>query len=225
MNIQIVSPYRKCPFNCPMCIAAKEDSNGYANLYQENEQVYFETLNTILNRTEYKTAVLTGDTEPTLFNEWINKMVAFLLVRDISIELQTKNYGYGYAPNRAIDIIAYSIPTLKDYYKFLQPLQVFPQKARAVILLTKEILPVLTFSNLKSLPVAQLTFKVLQYGEGESQNEWASKNTLNCQDMEYIEKLSERLKKEFSVKIDRNCMDSRNRYRIFQIDGKLREKW
>lgn len=224
MNIQIVSPYKKCPFNCPMCIAAKEDTNGYSNLYQNDKTAYFEKLHLILSQNPYKTAVLTGDTEPTLFNEWINEMVDFLYPYDMPIELQTKNYTYGRKANPAINIIAYSIPTLADYHKFIGT-PTNPGKTRAVILLTKEIIPVLTLTNLQKLPVAQITFKVLQYGEGVAQNEYVSKNTLNSQDMEYIERLGENLKKDFSVRIDKNCMDSKNRYRIFQINGRLYGKW
>ena len=36
MNLQLCSPYKKCPFNCPMCIAATDDGevNNVFNLFE-----------------------------------------------------------------------------------------------------------------------------------------------------------------------------------------------
>ena len=146
MNLQLCSPYKKCPFNCPMCIAATDDGevNNVFNLFEAEP---FEYMKKVLEATINKDAVvITGDTEPTLFPEWISKMLKLLSLVDYNgkIELQTKNYNLGYFlhdwANDGLTTVAYSATCPKDIDRIIEMMKTHSSycKTRLVVLLTRE---------------------------------------------------------------------------------------
>lgn len=110
MNLQVVSPYRKCPFGCPMCIASTDYEYPYEDLYKRNEAEYIIQLRNALHGMSGK-VVITGDTEPTLFMDWVEKVIAHSELCGRKTELQTKNYAVDIDRLKGLDTLAYSITT------------------------------------------------------------------------------------------------------------------
>lgn len=86
--IHALSPFKTCPFACPFCCAKD-------NLTNQNTELapgYWE--NAARSIVGYKNIMLTGDTEPTLFPEWLSKLVHLANTFDLITELRTHNYKY-----------------------------------------------------------------------------------------------------------------------------------
>lgn len=234
MNLQLCSPYKKCPFNCPMCIAATDDGeiNNVPNLFGENRFEYYLKLGQALRGK--KTVVITGDTEPTLFPNWISSVLNYMrnLEYQGKIELQTKNYHITSLvkewSNHDLDLVAYSATCPDDLDKVFKMMntEIISCKTRLVILLTDENVDYLYTTSIKNFAkFSQITFKVLQNPNCEEKTKVI--NNIKNFDDNKLKKIIDTLKEytSCSVRVDENCMDSEGRYEIMRIDGNIYKTW
>lgn len=222
MNLQVCIPYQKCPFKCPMCIASERPV--YNNYYKENQEMYIEDMLCAIEDVEAHDIILTGNTEPTLDRNWF-RVVSETIKNEfpnMPIELQTKNYNLKGFNLSKIDVLAYSIIDTRDYLKAWS-FRKIKRTNRLVILLTKEF-NFLTAKNFNAFGFDQITFKVLQYGVSEKNNKWVDENKM--EDLSNIYDIVDRFNgSETSVRIDTDCQESENRYRIFREDGNVYKEW
>lgn len=220
MNLQICCPYKKCPFGCPTCIAATDYVYPYGDIYFSNREKYLDILRSTIGK--YDTYVLTGDTEPTLFYDWIKDVVSVL--KGQNIELQTKNYWVNIDKLEGITTLAISIPSYKDYQKYY-PLRArlfsFPGKVRLVFLAIKELESSSIFCADPFL-ADEITVKELQLPEAKEEQENVIQMRGNKN--KWIALLAP-LQGMFSVRYDANCMEAAGRYEILRTDGKFYDKW
>lgn len=220
MNLQVCCPYKKCPFGCPTCIAATDYKYPYGDIYFTEKERYLELLRSTIGK--YDKYILTGDTEPTLFYEWIKDVCTALEGQEI--ELQTKNYHVDL--NRIeglVDTLAISIPTLKDweqYQKMAGYLFSFSGNVRLVFLETKELEVPKVFNML--VLAEQITVKKLQIPEAEEERKAVEQLKGNPVFWKFFLNMNKGL---CSVRYDENCMDSAGRYEILRTDGNFYEKW
>lgn len=220
MNLQVCCPYKKCPFGCPTCIAATDYQYPYGDIYFTNKQKYLELLKSTIG--QYDKYILTGDTEPTLFYEWIQDVCTVLKGQEI--ELQTKNYWVDLNKIEGfVDTLAISIPTLKDWEKY-KPMALqlfsFAGKIRLVFLEVKE----LESSNLlnETILADQITVKRLQLPEAEEERKAVEAMRGNTTFWHLFLKINENA---CSCRYDVNCMDAAGRYKILRTDGNFYDKW
>lgn len=235
MNLQLCSPYKKCPFNCPMCIAATDDGevNNVFNLFEAEP---FEYMKRVIEAVRDKeTVVITGDTEPTLFPQWISKMLKLLSLMDYEgkIELQTKNYNLGYyLPDWAADgltTVAYSATCVKDIDRVFEMIKSYVGgcRTRLVVLLTEENVDYLFHKvNIRDFKqFSEITFKVLQSPNCEEANKVV--HNIKYYDENKLSLILETLREHTncSVRVDTNCMEAEGRYEILRINGETYKTW
>ena len=220
MNLQVCIPYKKCPFNCPMCIATGRKK--FDDLYYNNKNEYLRVLKEKV--IEYKDIILTGDTDPTLDREWLEDVIS--AIREIAptknIELQTRNYNLKSYNLDGLSTVNYSITCLSDYLKAWN-FRNIEGVNRLVILLTDEF-EIFDTSTFNPMGFDQITFKVLQESADEGVNKYITRHKLKN-----IDKIYKIMNKyngtDISVRVDENCQASENRYRIFRSDGKIYKNW
>ena len=79
----------------------------FSDLFYEKHPVeYIERLISIVKEYDIDTVVITGSTEPTLFLDWIEKVVTSVRPYVRQIEIQTRNYQF--MGMEGIDVVAYS---------------------------------------------------------------------------------------------------------------------
>ena len=176
MNMQVCIPYQKCPFKCPMCIASGRPT--FDNVYKSNYAQYTRNLIEYINDYEIDNVVITGTTDPTLDRTWLRKVTDEIKAHEphLPIEIQTKNYNLKGYNLHNIDVLAYSITSVKDYLKAWQ-FRKIQRTNRLVILLTKEF-DFLTADNFNTFGFDQITFKVLQEGADLDNNKWVQENAM-----------------------------------------------
>jgi len=204
-----------------MCIASGRPT--YENLYKENTDLYLRRLTDLIEGYDIEDIVLTGNTDPTLDRNWLRIVTNEIKENyNLPIEIQTKNYNLkGYNLSQ-IDVLAYSITSVKDYLKAWQ-FRKIPRTNRLVILLTKEF-DFLTADNFNAFGFDQITFKVLQEGADLEQNKWVQDNAMT--DLSNIYDIVNRFNgTDISVRIDTNCQDSENRYVIYREDANVYKEW
>lgn len=221
MNLQVVSPYRKCPFACPMCIAATDYQYPYEDLYKSNEADYILQLRNALHGFSGD-VIITGDTEPTLFMDWVKKVIAHAELCGRKTELQTKNYAVDVSELKGLGTLAYSITNMKEYLR-IPNLKTIKGNNRLVILLTKDF-DCLDVGNFETYGFNQITFKCLQESDDPKTNEYIKANRIGNMDKIY-QIMNDLALRGVSVRIDENCMEAEDRYRIFRTDGKIYDKW
>ena len=218
MNLQVCVPYEKCPFKCPTCIA-----NGrkvFKNTYSAHHENYNLSLKNAIETKQFDNYILTGNTEPTLNRHWLRDVL--YLLKDEQTELQTRNYNLKGFNLKHLKVLAYSITDVKSYLKAWN-FRKIEGTNRLVILLTKEF-DFLTAENFNTMGFEQITFKVLQPTADENTNNYIEHNRMT--DLNEIYRIIERFNgSNVSVRIDTNCQDSENRYRVFREDGKLYRSW
>lgn len=214
MNLQLVSPYTKCPFHCPFCVAAVNEETSYSDeLYYANQPEYFARLLDTIHTYNIKTVVITGDTEPTLFPEWIEKVLMTLGHVNVKIEIQTRNYKF--KGDKRFDVVAYSFDKVPN-----EPIKSKAKQTRAVFI-NNTNLNLRELFNYKQTSKQQVTLKQMQ------------KSAYCISDVDkYIESVYRPItNKEVlalvasNIRYDANCMDSKNRYIIFRCDGEVYETW
>lgn len=221
MNLQINSPYKKCPYNCPFCIAAKCPIGLFSDdFYYNNLGGYLVRLVDIIKTHKIDTVVLTGDTEPTLFPLWVEQVASTARAFGCKVEIQTRNYNF--KPMFGFDVVAYSCTKVP-------PLSILAKQAgtytkRYTIVLTDEI----TDDEIKCLMLLrsgdnpdQITIKYLRpssYDDADI-NAWINKHKreLSPFDISFYE--------SFGVRVDTECDASKGRYLIYRTNGKLYQYW
>lgn len=223
-SLQVLTPARKCIFNCPFCIAKTHKhqnhfDNNYKNNYALWESNYIKILTT---NKDLKTIVITGTNEPMQDQDYVERVIELTRENrsDIQIELQTRYYQKLDIFNE-MDIVAYSISD----FKLLNKIDVVDNGARYVLILTN------TFDNkslndiLKEIPkkVTQITFKVLHDSKGVNPviDDWISNNKISLYTVENLKEEIKNYKEQRSIKFDENCMEAENRYMVFREDGLL----
>jgi len=223
-SLQVLTPARKCIFNCPFCIAkTHKHHNNFDNNYKDNYDLWKNNYIKILtNNEDLKTVVITGTNEPMQDQDYVKDVIKITrqIKPDIKIELQTRFYKKLDIFNE-IDIVAYSISD----FKLLNKIDVVNKGARYVLILTN------TFDNkalkdiLKEIPksVMQITFKVLHNSKGVNPliDDWIKNNKTS---LDTVQKLKEEIKNhngKRSIIFDENCMEAENRYMVFREDGLL----
>lgn len=214
MNLQLVSPYVKCPFACPFCVAAISDKSPYCDdVYTANKDEYLRRLIMIINEHNIETVVITGDTEPTLFPEWLEEVLSVLTQMDVKIEIQTRNYKFK-GDNR-YDVVAYSFDKAPE-----KIIQSNGKQTRAVFINNKN-LNLTTVLAYKANSQHQVTFKQMQktaYGI-PSIDKYIDKVYKPIHDLDRIYLAESR------IHYDENCMASEGRYIIYRCDGNIYQTW
>lgn len=114
--LQAECPYKTCPFQCKFCCSAFEGQYPFEDksLYLANKAEYFKRLDKIVQEHNITEIIVTGMTEPSLFQNYVNDMASFCKERGIESVLQTMDHGRGY---ENYDIVAYSIRDHKQMSK------------------------------------------------------------------------------------------------------------
>lgn len=221
MNLQVNSPYKKCPYNCPFCIAAKCPTNIFTDdFYYNNLGGYLMRLVDIIKEQHIDTVVITGDTEPTLFPEWVEQVRATAKAFGCKVEIQTRNYNF--KPMFGFDVVAYSCTKIPPMH--LLPKQAGTYTKRYTIVLTDEI----TNDEIKALMVLytitnkeQVTIKYLRPSsyDDTSINEWIEKHG------RVLTSADEELFASLGAHVDAKCDESEGRYIIYRTNGKLYQHW
>lgn len=213
MNLQLVSPYKKCPFACPFCVAAVSETNTYDDgLYLNNKREYLIRLATAITMNNIETVVITGDTEPTLFPEWLEDVLSVLTQYDVKIEIQTRNYKF--CGDSRYDVVAYSFDKVREIVWSKG------KQTRAVFINNKK-LNLLGVAHYRAATGQQVTVKQMQktaYGI-------ASIDNYIDEVYQPIDPDGERIMEKFGVWFDENCMVSEGRYLIFRCDGEIYKTW
>lgn len=236
MNLQLVSPYKKCPYNCPMCIARTNEEYPYPNLYESDRNQYFQKLYDALDG--ISVVVVTGSTEPTLFVDWVIDVISFIKVftPHIKIELQTKNYNVDVdALNTCgLDLISYSITNPVEYAKSTMLRGLKSGKSRITILGTDENMQAIFSDYTPCYSFDQVTIKGLHHGRTDEVNSFIYQSISKYIFERFYKNNSSVIRSDFecqlrnrniSLQLDVDCMDAKDRYKIFRIDGNIYDKW
>lgn len=226
-SLQVVTPHKECIYDCKFCISKMhKHDNKFVNNYELNKELWKNNLIKIIKENkDLKYVVITGTNEPMQSEDCVRDIIDVVRStnKEINIEIQTHFYKENSLYND-IDVVAYSIsnPFLLD--------KIIPSGkiSRYVLILTDSFNNYKLDDILKLIPknVTQITFKSLQLGEEHNKvydyilNHSISKNTFN--------KLKENInnyKGNLSIRLDNNCMDSINRYKIYREDGNLYDSW
>jgi|GEM_PF-1701312 len=223
-SLQVLTPARKCIFNCPFCIAkTHQHHNLFNNNYKDKHDFWKNNyINILTTNKDLKTVVITGTNEPMQDQEYVKEVIKITrqIRPDIKIELQTRFYKKMDIFNE-LDIVAYSI----NDFKLLNKIDVVDKGARYVLILTN------TFNNkslkdiLKEIPrkVTQVTFKVLHDSKGVNPviDNWINNNKISQDTADNLKKEIKNYNKKLSIIFDENCMEAENRYMVFREDGLL----
>jgi len=227
-SLQIVTPHLECMFNCPFCIAkAHNHKNNFENNYDNNNKLWKNNLiDVVKNNNDLKYVVITGTNEPMQSKNCVEDIINIIkgIREDIQIEIQTRYYF----PDKIydlLDVVAYSISDPK----IIKAIKPKGKIQRYVFILTDSFNGYKLDDIINLIPesVTQITFKTLQDSEGENMefdnyihNHSIDNNTLNLL-TEDVSKYSGNL----SIRLDENCMDSIDRYKIYREDGKVYDSW
>ena len=218
MNLQVNSPYKKCPYRCPFCVAGIEDGQKFFSdlFYEVHPMRYVARLVSIVKEYDIDTVVITGSTEPTLFLDWIEKVVTSVRPYVRRIEIQTRNYQF--MGMEGIDVVAYSyseIPANEHelpHYGIMRNVFIYNDT------MTPEEL-LLFFFQAKG--TFQMTVKqMIQSSYGNARiDEYikAHKKDITESDKRFLE--------FFNIRVDMDCSASENRYVIYRTDGNLYQHW
>ncbi len=227
-SLQILTPARKCMFNCPFCISkSHEHNNSFTNNYKDNYDLWKNNLIQILNQyNDLKNIVITGTNEPMQNPECVQDIID--LVRtyrsDINVELQTRYYKKMDLYDQ-LDVVAYSISD----FSFLEKIKISNVINRYVIILTDSFNNKSLIDIINKIPnnVSQLTFKYLHDSEGMNKelDNWITNHRVNTQTTISLINEIQKYNGILSVRYDGNCMDATDRYMIFREDGNLYDDW
>lgn len=227
-SLQVLTPARKCIFNCPFCISkSHEHSNEFVDNYSTNYDLWERNFIKVLTDYEdLENIVITGTNEPMQDTLCVDKIID--LTRkyriDINIELQTRYYIKHYIYNK-LDVVAYSISDFK-YLDKITPSNVIN---RYVIILTDSFNNKHLSDIINNIPntVAQITFKKLQDSNGSNieLDNWIKEHKTEDKTVNNLIYDIENYKGNLSIRYDGDCMNSENRYMIFREDGNLYNDW
>ena len=227
-SLQIVTPHMECIYNCPFCIAkAHTHENDFEDAYHKNINLWRDNLALVLlGNPDLKYVVITGTNEPMQSIDCVSdiiKMVRYYR-KDISIEIQTR----WYQPNelyKELDTVCYSISN--RYY--LDKIKPMGNISRYVIILTDSFNGMTLDDYLKVIPegVSQVTFKVLQNSLADNTpvDEWIHEHRLNQESLARLDQDIKAYQGNLSIRLDTNCMDATDRYKVFREDGYVYGDW
>lgn len=219
MNLQINSPYKPCPYQCPYCCARYESDTLFqdsetTSLYFTDKPEYMQRLRDVLSSMEFDTIVITGSTEPTLFPDWMNDVLDELELGCYrNIEVATRNTDYAGRP--PIQVISYSFHKVPKHICWS-----WAQITRAVFILHDGI-SIDDIIRYHQIACGQTTVKNLatnSYGN-PAVNDWVAQHRVTLSDGD-IKRLT-----DAGIRYDHDCNNSANRYVIFRADGKLYDSW
>ncbi len=218
MNLQVNSPYKKCPYRCPFCVAGIEDKQKFFSdlFYEVYPMRYAARLISIVKEYNIDTVVITGSTEPTLFPEWIKLVVETVRPYVRQIEIQTRNYTF--MGMEGIDVVAYSYSEIPAQ----EHAPVTHGIMRNVFVYNDTMTPEeLIYFWLSSKNLSQITVKQMvksSYGVAHI-DEYISahKKEITESDKHFLE--------YFNIQVDMDCSVSEDRYIIYRTDGNLYQHW
>lgn len=227
-SLQVVTPHMKCIFNCPFCIAKGHvHNNSFVNNYLLNHDLWQNNLIKVIKENDdLRYVVITGTNEPMQSLQCVKDIINTVksINKDIQIELQTRYYKQNELYNN-LDVVAYSISDVN----LLNKIKPLGKISRYVIILTNSFNNYSLKDILDLIPgmVSQVTFKKLINTNGVNKdvddyilNNSVDDNTLNklSQDIDMYDG-------NLSIRLDLNCMDSADRYKVFREDGNVYDNW
>lgn len=227
-SLQVVTPHMECIFNCPFCIAKGHiHNNSFVNNYLLNYDLWKNNLIKVINdNKDLKYVVITGTNEPMQSKKCVSDIIDVVrsIKEDIQIELQTRYYKQDRVFNK-LDVVAYSISNIYLINK-IKPLG---KVIRYVIILTNSFNNYSLKDILDLIPgsVSQITFKKLisTNGINKEVDNYILNNSVNSDTLNKLKKDIELYNGNISIRLDMNCMDSNNRYKIFREDGLVYDNW
>ena len=227
-SLQIVTPHIECIYNCPFCIAkAHKHENGFKDNYHYNFELWKKGLEKVLNENkDLKFVVITGTNEPMQSKDCVNDIIEIVRKNrdDISIEIQTRWYKEDETYNK-LNTVCYSI---SNKY-FLDKIKPMGEISRYVIILTDSFNDKSLEDIINKLPegVEQITFKILQNSilNNTKIDEWINSHNIDIKTLNKLEEDINNYCGNLSIRLDKNCMDAENRYKVFREDGYLYNDW
>jgi hypothetical protein len=210
-----LSPFLPCPFDCPFCCAKNNATNQNIKLTHD----YWENAEISLAIHQYQNLMLTGDTEPTLFPEWLEKIVKLADKYNIITELRTHNYNFvskGYKFSQ----LWYSITDAKTL-EFLPHLysrgMASAQEVNFAFLINKDFKATEIVNMRKRLINSKFTVRYLLKDCGsDAIIQWIKENhyTFNEDAEKFLEMNNIRVKRNYAAEYD-----------ILRQDGKIYHEW
>lgn len=224
MNLQVCVPYQPCVYKCPMCVArGHKHKYIFDNLYKDNKRKYLRLLAKAVRKLDKGVSViLTGECDPTQDIEFCKEVIKVVrkVRKDIRIELQTRNYLY--QGELDVDVLSYSIVSLRGYQNARNYYKDWIITNRMVILLVKGLEPYLNNEHFDTKGFDQVTFKTLQYSEDPEVNAWIDKFKMSEEGVEAVRGI---VRDGISIRVDTSCQNGEGRYYIFRSDGKTYRTW
>ena len=227
-SLQIVTPHQKCIFNCPFCIAkAHSHNNSFINNYELNKELWKNNLINVINTNpDLKYVVITGTNEPMQSKECVKDIIETVRKTNpsIQIEIQTRMYKEDDIYN-SVDVTCYSISN----FNLIKRINPIGNTIRYVFILTDSFngKRLDDYLNAISKSVTQLTFKTLENSNGVNTelDNWINNHKVDNSTLEELDKDINAYNGSLSIRIDYNCMDSTDRYKVFREDGNVYEDW
>lgn len=211
----VLSPFMNCPFNCPFCCARGNSTNNNIELTKD----YWTNLVDSIENSYYENIMITGDTEPTLFPEWIKKVVDITNDYDLISELRTHNYIYN-PTDVYFDQVWYSITEAKDLQR-LSDLYAhgrnFADEVNFALLINKDFKIEDIIRARISVPESKFTIRYLIDTCGsDAVSQWVQFNRI------VFNHNIERLLELYRIRIKR---DYESEYDIIRQDGIVYHEW
>lgn len=227
-SLQVLTPSRKCMFNCPFCISkSHEHGNQFPNNYEHNHDLWVRNyIEVITSNPDLSYVVITGTNEPMQSPDCVLDitMITKEYRPDIQVEIQTRYYPVS-PIYEVLDVVAYSISELGA----LKRIKPHGKKNRFVILLTKSFEQQSLDDIIKMIPkeVTEVTFKVLHDSKGynHDMDEWILNNGMSEEGKQLLEYQVSKYIGPLSIRYDATCMECENRYMIFREDGNVYQNW
>ena len=227
-SLQVVTPHMKCIFNCPFCISKGHvHNNRFVNNYKDKNDLWKNNLEKVIKEnTDLKYVVITGTNEPMQSKDCVNSIIDIVrnINKDIQIEIQTHYYKKDDLYNK-LDVVAYSVADIR----LLDKIKPMGKISRYVIILTDSFNGYSLDDLLGRIndSVSQITFKRLidTNGDNEGVDNYILDHKIDDDTLNRLKKDIDNYKGNKSIRIDLNCMDSYNRYKIFREDGLVYDSW
>lgn len=227
-SLQVVTPHIKCIFDCPFCISKGHvHNNKFINNHLLNFDLWKNNLiNVIRNNNDLKYIVITGTNEPMQSKDYVNDVIDITrkVNSDIQIEIQTHYYNADEIYNK-LDVVAYSISNIN----LLNKIKPIGKIQRYVLIMTDSFNNYSLNDVLKLIPssVQQITFKKLinSNGVNKEMDEYILNHSIDNNTLEKLKKDINKYDGNLSIRLDLDCMNTTNRYKIFREDGNLYNNW
>lgn len=220
MNLQLNSPYKPCPYKCPFCCAGFVDSSSWFRdtehdaLFFTDRHAYLSRLYTLLDDMNFGTVVITGNTEPTLFRDWIRAVRHILDLRfDGKVEITTRNIAY--RGDEDLYAVSYSFDRIPEV------VHISRAKITRSVFILNDNLSIDSIIAYHKRTGGQTTVKNMarnSYGNDQV-NAWVEKHRVDLSNEE-IARLE-----SAGIRYDHDCNNSEGRYMIFRADGNLYNSW